>query len=44
MDGSGRTSYSANSVAIYTGGKTKLGGNPKIDQPKKYVGKERKLP
>ena len=36
-DQHGRTSFPANIVALQTGGKTKLGGNPKIDQPKPYV-------
>ena len=37
MDENGRMSFSANTVATCTGGSSKLGGNPKVDQPKRFV-------
>ena len=38
-DKKGRMSFSAHTIACHTGGKTKLGGNPKDDQPKAAVPK-----
>ena len=32
-------SFSAHTIAMQTGGKTKLGGNPLVDQPKTAVPK-----